>query len=154
MIRYRRPKQDDPVIYGLIEKELVPHSHLSSKEIDKIRRDLPGRMKHGVTLVAASNYDSDPLAFIHFMIHGELLYIDMIAVDRNHQHKRYGKSLMAKAENFAASRGCSRSKVLVDAGNTHAHLFYSKLGYRTVRFVAQTQCYEMEKSLVNLRLLP
>ncbi|GGA38045.1 GNAT family N-acetyltransferase [Paenibacillus physcomitrellae] len=149
MIRYRRPKQDDPVIYALIEKELVPHSHLSDKEIENIRRDLPARLKNGVTLVAASNYESDPHAFIHFMIHGELLYIDMIAVDQKYQHKRYGKSLMAKAENFAVSRGCSRSKVMVDAGNTHAHLFYSKLGYHTLRFVAQTQCYEMEKSLLS-----
>jgi ribosomal protein S18 acetylase RimI-like enzyme len=149
MIRYRRPKQDDPVIYALIDKELVPQSHLPAAELEKIKRDLPERMKRGVTLVASPQYDADPVAFIHFMIHGELLFIDMIAVDRKHQHKRYGKSLMSQAENFAASRGCTRSKVMVDAGNSRAHLFYSKLGYQTLRFLPPTQCYEMEKSLFH-----
>lgn len=149
MIRYRRPKQDDPVIYRLIEKELVPKSNLPPEELERIRKDLPNRMKHGVTLVAARDYEADPLAFIHFMIHGDLLYIDMIAVSQEQQHKRYGKSLMAQAENFAASRGCVRAKVMVDAGNTHAHLFYGKLGYQTVRFLPQTQVYEMEKPLFS-----
>ncbi|WP_223067870.1 GNAT family N-acetyltransferase [Paenibacillus caui] len=147
MIRYRRPKQDDPVIYRLIEKELVPKSHLSADELEKIRKNLPDRMKHGVTLIAAPHYEADPVAFIHFMIHGDLLFIDMIAVAKEHQLKCYGKSLMAQAENFAASRGCSRSKVMVDGGNARAHLFYSKLGYHTLRFMPQTQCFEMEKPL-------
>ncbi|WP_138494129.1 GNAT family N-acetyltransferase [Paenibacillus pinistramenti] len=152
MIRYRRPKQDDPVIYKLIEKELVPQSHLPAAELEKIRKELPARMKRGVTLVASATYDSDPIAFIHFMIHGELLFIDMIAVAGNQQHKRYGKTLMAKAEQFGASRGCLRSKVMVDAGNSHAHQFYTRLGYQTLRFVPQSQCYEMEKPLFLLKI--
>ena len=147
MIRYRRPKQDDPVIYKIIEKELVPHSNLPKAELEKIRKDLPSRMKQGVTLVAAPDYDASPVGFIHFMIHGDLLYIDMIAINRNHQHKRYGKSLMAYAENFAGSRGCTRSKVMVDGGNTRAHQFYNRLGYQTLRYIEQTQCFELEKKM-------
>lgn len=149
MIRYRRPKQDDPVIYKLIERELVPKSHLPQDELDRIKRELPARMRNGVTLVSAPDYDADPMAFIHFMIHGDLLFIDMIAVDRNQQHKRIGKSLMAQAENFAASRGCVRAKVMVDAGNSYAHIFYNNLGYQTARFIPQTQVYELEKPLFS-----
>ncbi|MDU4697929.1 MAG: GNAT family N-acetyltransferase [Paenibacillus sp.] len=147
MIRYRRPKQDDPVIYELIRKELVPFSHMPPQDIDAVIKDLPGRLTRGISLVASPTYEADPIAFIHFLIHGDLLYIDMMAVSAAHQRQRHGKTLMAHAENFAASRGCQRAKVMVDRDNTRAHLFYRKLGYRTLRYVPLSQCYELEKRL-------
>ncbi|MNE54837.1 putative acetyltransferase [compost metagenome] len=88
------------------------------------------------------------MAFIHFMVHGELLYIDMMAVAPAHRRKCHGKTLMAQAENFAGSRGCKRSKVMVDRDNTHAHMFYKKMGYRTQRYIKPSQCYELEKKLL------
>lgn len=152
MIRYRRPKQDDPVIYRLIENELVPYSHLSNTDLEAVRKDLPLRLSRGVTLVASSSYEEDPCAFIHFMIHGDLLYIDMMAVAPAHQRKRHGKTLLSQAESFAASRGCSRAKVMVDAGNERARLFYQRLGYVTSRFIPLSLCYEMNKPLRSIRL--
>ncbi|AWB43922.1 GNAT family N-acetyltransferase [Paenibacillus sp. CAA11] len=150
MIRYRRPKQDDPVIYNLIEEELVPYSQLSPSELSVIRQELPERLKRGVTLVASPDYESDPLAFVHFIMHGDLLYIDMLAVTRRQQHRRYGKTLMAHAESFALSRGAKRARVMVDGGNPRAHLFYNRLGYVTIRFIPKSGCYEMEKQLMPL----
>lgn len=147
MIRYRRPKQDDPVINHLILTELVPHSHMPQHELKAVIGDIPKRLAHGVTLVVAPNYEADPFAFIHFMIHGELLYIDMMAVAPAHQRNRHGKTMVAQAENFAGSRGCTRAKVLVDRDNKRAHMFYRNLGYRTVRFIPISQCYELEKKL-------
>ncbi|RUT28447.1 GNAT family N-acetyltransferase [Paenibacillus zeisoli] len=147
MIRYRRPNQDDPIIYRLIETELVPYSHLSKGDLDAVRKDLPIRMSRGVTLVVSPAYEDDPCAFIHFMIHGDLLYIDMMAVAPAQQRKRHGKTLLSQAESFAASRGCSRAKVMVDAGNERARLFYQKLGYEITRFIPMSLCYEMNKSL-------
>lgn len=151
MIRYRRPKQDDPVIFRLIETELVPHSHLSKGNLDAVKKDLPKRLTRGVTLVASPYYEADPLAFVHFMIHGELLYVDMMAVAPAQQRKRYGKTLLAQAEAFAASRGCSRAKVMVDAGNERAKIFYQKSGYETARFIPLSLCYEMVKPLHRTR---
>ncbi|MNH90989.1 putative acetyltransferase [compost metagenome] len=147
MIRYRRPKQDDPVIYQLIETELVPYSHLSKGDLDAVRKDLPMRLSRGVTLVVSPDYEDDPCAFIHFMIHGDLLYIDMMAVAPAQQRKRHGKTLLSQAESFAASRGCSKAKVMVDAGNERARLFYRNLGYDMVRFIPISLCYEMNKPL-------
>ncbi|MDQ0087203.1 ribosomal protein S18 acetylase RimI-like enzyme [Paenibacillus anaericanus] len=147
MIRFRRPKQDDPIIISLIKKELVPLSSLPTNELNKVIEELPKRLSRGVTLVVSPYYESDLVGFIHFMIHGELLYIDMMAVLPAHRSKQHGKTLMAQAENFASSRGCKRSKVMVDQDNTRAHQFYQKLGYRSVRFIQISQCFELEKNL-------
>lgn len=90
MIRYRRPKQDDTVILDLIEKQLVPLSHLPQTVINQVRKDLPRRLGQGVTLVACPDYESDPLGFVHFMLHGDLLYIDMLAVAPAARRKHWG----------------------------------------------------------------
>ncbi|MFC3748393.1 GNAT family N-acetyltransferase [Paenibacillus sp. GCM10012306] len=147
MIRYRRPKQDDAVILDLIEKQLVPLSHLPQKMISQVRKDLPRRIGHGVTLVACTDYESDPLGFVHFMLHGDLLYIDMLAITPAARRKRWGNLLMDRAERFALSRGCQRAKLSVDSGNTAGLTFYRKLGYKTTRYHKQGYIYEMEKQL-------
>ena len=148
MIRYRRPKQDDVIIFDLIERQLVPLSHLPHKIINQIRKDLPSRLGHGVTLVACPDYESDPMGFVHFLLHGDLLYIDMLAIAPAARRKRWGNMLMDRAERFALSRGCLRAKVSVDIGNTAGIIFYQKLGYIVARYQAQTLCYELEKTLV------
>lgn len=145
MIRYRRPRQDDAVIYDLIEKQLVPLSHLPPAIINQVRKDLPRRLGQGVTLVACPDYESDPLGFVHFMLHGDLLYIDMLAIAPAARRRRYGNMLMDRAERFALSRACHRAKVSVDTGNTAALAFYEKLGYSVARYQPQNYCYELEK---------
>ncbi|AIQ67494.1 GNAT family N-acetyltransferase [Paenibacillus graminis] len=149
MIRYRRPKQDDTVILDLIEKQLVPLSHLPQTVINQIRKDLPRRLGQGVTLVACPDYESDPLGFVHFMLHGDLLYIDMLAIAPAARRKRWGNMLMDRAERFALSRGCLRAKISVDAGNAPGISFYQKLGYSVARYQPQNFCYEFEKLLAN-----
>lgn len=145
MIRYRRPKQDDTVILDLIERQLVPLSHLPQTVINQVRKDLPRRLGQGVTLVGCPDYESDPLGFVHFMLHGDLLYIDMLAVAPAARRKHWGNMLMDRAERFALSRGCQRAKVSVDIGNTAGISFYQKMGYRVARYQAQNYCYEFEK---------
>ncbi|GAB6988336.1 GNAT family N-acetyltransferase [Paenibacillus pini] len=145
MIRYRRPKQDDTVIRKLIETQLVPLSHLGNDQLDHIRQEMPQRLRSGVTLVASKNYEEDPIGFVHCMLHGDLLYIDMLAVAPEAQRKKWGNMLMFQAERFAASRGCKRSKVMVDSGNNKGLSFYQKLGYANLRYHALNQCYELEK---------
>lgn len=145
MIRYRIPAQDDPVILQLIESQLVPLSHMNTKEMDIIRKDIPTRLRRGVTMVASPTPEGKAVAFVHFMLHGELLYIDMLAVAPAAQRKRLGVSLMEHAEGFALSRGCKRAKVMVDLGNHKGLSFYQKLGYSIVRIITTSQCYELEK---------
>ncbi|BFH64668.1 GNAT family N-acetyltransferase [Paenibacillus azoreducens] len=147
MIRYRRPKQDDAFINRLIDSQLVPLSHLSPAQLEAVRKDIPKRLGRGITLIACQRYEDNPLGFVHFILHGDLLYIDMLAVAPESQRKRWGNLLMAHAEKFAASRGCTRSKVMVDAGNASGLSFYRKLGYIAVRYHAQSQCHELERTL-------
>lgn len=147
MIRYRRPKQDDPIIYKLIKQELVPYSHLSPQELNQVILDLPKRMSRGTTLVSSFQYESDPIAFIHFMVHGKLLYIDMIAVSAQYRRQQVGKALLAHAEHFAASRSCTSSKLTVEQGNTRAERFYANFGYSRTKNLTHIQCFEMTKVL-------
>lgn len=147
MIRYRRPLQDDPVIFHLIESELVPLSSMNEKEILETKKDIPKRLTNGVTLVASPYYEADAVGFVHFMLHGDLLYIDLLAVAPAAQRKRWGNLLMVQAERFAQSRGCKRSKVMVDTINTIGISFYKKLGYSPTRLHSSTKIYELEKQL-------
>lgn len=147
VIRQRKSKLDDVAIMRLIDSQLVPLSHMSESEINKIRKEIPLRMNRGMTFVVSQNPDNEAVAFIHFLMHGELLYVDMMAVATKEQRKKYGQNLLLKAENFAASRGCKRSKVMVDEGNTKGLRFYQKNGYSTIRYIMLSRCYELEKTL-------
>lgn len=147
MIRYRKPGLDDPAIIRLIETELEPLSHLSPKELEQVRKELPVRLGRGVTLVASDGAEGRVYGFVHFMMHGELLFIDMLAVAPAARRKRWGASLMERAEHFARSRGCSRAKLMVDLGNYRGLSFYQRLGYGVVRMITPNQCYEMGKTL-------
>ncbi|UPK47228.1 GNAT family N-acetyltransferase [Paenibacillus pabuli] len=147
MIRQRKSKLDDVAIMRLIDSQLVPLSHMSESEINKIRKEIPLRMNRGMTFVVSQNPDNEAVAFIHFLMHGELLYVDMMAVAPKEQRKKYGQTLLLKAENFATSRGCKRSKVMVDEGNTKGLHFYQKNGYTLVRYIMLSRCYELEKTL-------
>ncbi len=147
IIRQRSSKLDDGAIMKLIDTQLVPLSHMSEKEIHKIRKEIPLRMNRGMTFVISPEPNKAAVAFIHFLMHGELLYVDMMAVSPKEQRKRYGHTLLDKAENFARSRGCRKSKVMVDEGNTKGTQFYQKNGYQMLRYIMISRCYEMEKRL-------
>lgn len=149
IIRQRSSKLDDSAILKLIDTQLVPLSHMSEKEINKIRKEIPLRMNRGMTFVISPESNKAAIAFIHFLMHGELLYVDMMAVSTKEQRKRYGQTLLQKAEHFAVSRGCRRSKVMVDEGNTKGCQFYHKNGYQTLRYIGMSRCYEMEKALYS-----
>lgn len=80
IIRQRSSKLDDGAIMKLIDTQLVPLSHMSEKEIHKIRKEIPLRMNRGMTFVISPEPNKPAVAFIHFLMHGELLYVDMMAV--------------------------------------------------------------------------
>ncbi|WP_442955023.1 GNAT family N-acetyltransferase [Paenibacillus sp. JJ-100] len=147
MIRQRSSKLDDSAIMRLIDTQLVPLSHMSEKEIHKIRKEIPLRMNRGMTFVISPEPDQAAIAFIHFLMHGELLYVDMMAVSTREQRKRHGQTLLQRAESFAVSRGCKKSKVMVDEGNIKGTEFYQKNGYQVLRYIMVSRCYEMEKRL-------
>lgn len=146
MIR-KRITQDNTVIFRLIEQELVPLSHLSAQEMEQIRKELPRRLNRGVTFVACSPDHAQVVGFIHVMLHGELLYIDLIAISSAHQGKHYGKKLLEYAEHYGRVRRCRRAKVMVDEDNIRGIHFYLRHQYHMLRYVALSRCHELEKLL-------
>ncbi|TKH44358.1 GNAT family N-acetyltransferase [Paenibacillus sp. FSL R10-2782] len=146
MIR-KRSAQDDRMILRLIEQELVPLSHLGAQEIDQIRKELPRRLNRGITFVACRPDNAQPVGFIHVMLHGELLYIDLIAISSSHQGQRYGKKLLEHAEQYGRLRRCKRAKVMVDEVNIRGIRFYLRNHYQMLRYVSLSRCHELEKTL-------
>lgn len=146
MIR-KRMAQDNATIFRLIEQELVPLSHLSVQEMDQIRKELPRRLNRGITFVACRPGHAQVVGFIHVMLHGELLYIDLIAISSAHQGKHYGKKLLEHAEQYGRIRRCKRVKVMVDEDNIRGIHFYLRHQYQILRYVALSRCHELEKSL-------
>jgi ribosomal protein S18 acetylase RimI-like enzyme len=110
-------------------------------------RELPKRFRTGVTYVASRTKQGPPVAFVHIYALGKQLYIDMLVTHPEHRGQSWGTTLMAYAEAYGKKHGCDVSRLFVDRINARAHRFYMKLGYLTVRYIPELQCYELLKPL-------
>ncbi|MBW7458236.1 GNAT family N-acetyltransferase [Paenibacillus sepulcri] len=149
MIRRRRARTDDPEIIRLIIRELIPLSYTTSPRDAQAIRDLPKRLRDGVTFVAARTKTSTPMGFVHLYIRGETLLYDMLAVHPQHRGKQLGTQLMAQGEAYGRIHKCKTARLFVDYSNPRAMRLYTQLGYKTVRELPDYQCYEMIKSLTT-----
>jgi GNAT superfamily N-acetyltransferase len=147
MIRLWRQRTDQSEIIRLIRAELIPLSYTASPRDAQTIRELPGRLKQGVTLVSSRKKTSIPLGFIHFYIRGDLLLYDLLAVHPLHRGQKIGTMLMAHAENYGRSKNCRLARLYVDHGNPNAQRLYAALGFQTVHFHSDLRCYEMIKVL-------
>ena len=147
MIRLWRERTDQSEIIRLIKAELIPLSYTASPRDAQTIRELPGRLKQGVTLVSSRKKTSIPLGFIHFYIRGDLLLYDLLAVHPHHRGKKIGTMLMAHAESYGRSKNCRLARLYVDHGNPNAQRLYEALGFQTVHYHAELRCYEMIKVL-------
>ncbi len=153
MIRARKP-QDDSELVRLIRAELIPLSATARPLDARMLRELPHRFRWGVTYVTTRTKQGPPVAFVHFVVDGGQLWIDMLATGSAHQRLGNGSLLMAHAEAYAAARECGMARLFVDASNGKAQRFYGKLGYGVVRYLPEWQCYELAKPLQQLPQLP
>ncbi|MDP4095431.1 GNAT family N-acetyltransferase [Paenibacillus sp. P96] len=147
MIRLRMKDVDDKQIRQLIDKELVPLSHMSPSLIQKIRKELPRRLSQGMTYISYETNPSKLNGFIHLLLYPHTLIIDMLAVASKAQGKGVGKSLLLHAENLGSSKRCTSSRLLVDEGNVRGIQFYQRQGYSVIRHDTRNHCYEMSKRL-------
>ncbi|MBB3108693.1 ribosomal protein S18 acetylase RimI-like enzyme [Paenibacillus phyllosphaerae] len=147
LIRRRRPRTDDKEIIRLIRTELMPLSHTANPKDTQTIRELPKRLREGVTFVISHKKTSMPLGFLHLYIIGDILQYDMLAVHPDHRGKQWGRLLMSHGEAYGRSNNCTAARLFVDEGNDKAHRLYRKLGFATVRYYAQIRCYEMVKRL-------
>jgi ribosomal protein S18 acetylase RimI-like enzyme len=147
MIRLRRPRTDDAEIIRLIKTELIPLSYTSHPRDAQTIREIPKRLRRGVTFVASRTKTSTPLGFVHLYIVGDMLLHDMLAVHPHHRGKQIGTLLLAHAEAYGRSHKCREARLFVDDNNERAHRLYARLGYETVRYYPDVRCYELVKTL-------
>ena len=146
LIRMRQPYADDAKIIALVESELLPMSpYIMTHE--EINQDVLTRLKRGRTFILSALPSSEPLGFIHVMLNGRWMYIDMLAVKSSHKRKGYGARLLLTAENYARRLGCHQSKLLVDDVNQGALLFYIRSGYHIMHHWQETHYYELLRRL-------
>ncbi|WP_274649283.1 GNAT family N-acetyltransferase [Paenibacillus humicola] len=148
MIRLRRPRTDDAEIIRLIKKELIPLSYTSNPRDAQVIREIPKRLRRGVTFVASRTKTSVPFGFLHLYTIGDMLVYDMLAVHPDHRGKQLGTKLMLCGEAYGLSQKCRTARLFVDEGNGRAHKLYARLGYDTVRYYPEVRCYEMAKMLL------
>ncbi|MBW7476607.1 GNAT family N-acetyltransferase [Paenibacillus oenotherae] len=147
MIRFRRPRTDDAEIIRLIKTELIPLSYTAHPRDASTIRDLPKRLRRGVTFVSSRTKTSKPQGFVHLVTIGETLLFDMLAVHPNHRGKQAGTMLMAQGEAYGRAQGCSIARLFVDDINPRASRLYARIGYKTIRHYPELRLYEMIKPL-------
>lgn len=152
MIRLYEPRTDEAELVRLIRTELIPLSHTVHQHDAQTIRELPKRFRRGVTYVASLSKKSIPVAFIHFEVMGEVLYLDMMVTHPEHRNRQWGRKLIAHSEAYGLAQQCKVARLYVDQVNAKAHHLYNKLGYNTVRYHPELRCYELLKPLTPLSL--
>ena len=148
MIRWRH-KGDDRGIVELVRTQLVPISPWQHPRDGRLRGEVLRRLRRGPTLVVSRTRKSTPFAFLHMELHGEVLFVDLLAVDSRHQNRQWGTVLMKRAEEYGRRRGCEVSHLFVDESNTRGVRFYERIGYRIESHVEALKAYHMNKSLIR-----
>lgn len=147
MIRFYEPRYDEAEVVRLIRTELIPLSHSVHQLDAQTIRELPKRFRRGVTYVASLSRKSAPVAFIHFEVMDEVLYLDMMVTHPDHRNRQWGRKLIAQSEAYGQAHQCKVARLFVDQINAKAHQLYNKLGYENVRYHPELRCYEMLKLL-------
>jgi GNAT superfamily N-acetyltransferase len=82
--------------------------------------------------------DGHPIGWVHALIAefvdtGSFAVVGGLVVDRSHRGKGIGRLLMAQAEEWAMTRGCSMVRLWSSAVRTDSHRFYAALGYTNIK---------------------
>lgn len=64
--------------------------------------------------------------------HGNLCRVTALVVSRELHGEGFGSELIAKAEQYARKKRCTKIEITSGEHRTWAHVFYRKLGYREV----------------------
>lgn len=146
MIRKRVPRRDDRVIVELVKRELFPYTRRAIPGVRWDPLDIRRRLDRNVTFVAAPRR-SETAGFISLKPFGQVMALDMLAVERNRQGQGWGSRLMEEAERYARSKGCLAMRLLVDEANGRAIGFYVRHGYGLENYIPALKCYVMSKRL-------
>ena len=130
----------------MIRDELIPLSYDPDQTIHL--PDLRLRLRRGRTYVILTSKGTC-IGFIHLIPIQTTLWIDMLAVDRRFQNRGLGRQLLALADKYALSKALTRISLFVDAHNAGAIRFYERAHFQLGRYIAETRCYQMDKSMTD-----
>lgn len=147
MIDVRNPRTDDPVIFKLIEHELLPITRKTFPHIVMDQRGIKQRLNEGTTFVIR-NRRMQTIGFVHVFTKDKSVWIDMLAIDRRYRKQGLGHLLMRRAEQYGKSRKCTKAFLYVDQINWNAQMFYQKHSYEPVRYEQKINCYIYSKPIV------
>lgn len=153
VIRTRIPRLDDEKIYSLVVTELVPYAQKSRPLTEAKRRSVIRRLNNSVVLVSSAGRQP-PFGFINFKVIGDLLTIDMLAVDGTKQSRGLGRELMDAAERYGKRLGATRVQLAVDEPNTRAQKFYFRQGYGLSNYLPGEKLFLMTKRLDFIEQMP
>ncbi|GIQ67636.1 GNAT family N-acetyltransferase [Xylanibacillus composti] len=146
MIRSRKPGLDDPMIYRLTRLSLLPYTRRHFPDMKLSRNSVRERLQNGVTLVKRSGGRFK--GFVHFLVRGESLWIDLLAVRKLYRRSGIGEQLMQKAEDWGRRKGARQAMLYVNVENEGAKRFYQRRGYRYAHTDRKLHCDLFVKPLV------
>ncbi len=74
----------------------------------------------------------DQAGFVSCSVDGYDAQIGLIAVQKNHRNKGWGKNLILAAENFALQKGACTMTIGTQAANLPASVLYQSIGYQLI----------------------
>ena len=121
-IRPYAPADEDAVVdlwrrCALLRPWNDPHKDIQRKLTTQAELFLVGALNGSLVATLMAGYD------------GHRGWVNYLAVDPAHRSKGYGRSLMRRAEELLAARGCPKLNIQVRADNQEALQFYRKIGY-------------------------
>ena len=146
LIAKRKSRNDDYEIRQLIIKELLPISHQRFSHEQLSIEDIMGRLHKGSTYVL-KRLNGTVIGFMHLITKNRKLWLDMIAIHRDHQGGGRGKQLMMKAIYEARARNLDMISLFVDESNHKAIKFYKSFGFQPVQYHPNLYCYEYTKQI-------
>ncbi|WP_409342410.1 GNAT family N-acetyltransferase [Paenibacillus sp. MBLB4367] len=147
MIRLRMPSLDDPHLFRLIERELIPYAKAVFPTLRIGRKDVEKMLDRSKVYVGEQRGSKMPIGFVSVSSAQHVLRIEMLAVEKDYQGIGWGSALMAVAETYGRQTGCTRAQLYVDESNDKAKRFYERIGYATHSFAPEYKCYLLEKTL-------
>lgn len=145
MIRLRIPHLDDRAILRLIRRELIPLNPPELQKGDHSDWQLLQRLKRGTALVWSHAGNMPAAAFILIHPIRSVLFVDLLAVDKQLQGKGVGTLLLKEAERFGWANGMSRLQLFVNDTNAKGIRFYYRHGLTMVRYEPKIRSYLMDK---------
>lgn len=146
MIRARIPVKDDTRLFRMIMTRLVPFARIARPELSFNRKEVARRWRDCRVLVAARE-GKPPDGFISFKLSGDVLTIDMLAVEKRSEGRGIGSTLIASAERFGRREGAHLIQLTVDEPNHHAQQFYGRKGFEVEVYLPEHRMFIMSKKL-------